>query len=1421
MSDANNEQLRPPPSWEKFEEMCADLFARIWGDPHTVRYGRQGQSQNGVDVYGNDRGSDVGVQCKGKRNWPPTKLTTGEIDAEVEAAKKFRPKLKTYIFVTTAENDVHVIDHVNAVSAAHRAQGLFTVVVYGWGELVRRFYDYPDLLEKHFGIYTLRRMQASMPDEVADRVVERLQNRDPAINPNAPERSVQLQPPLTDSLAEALTRDFQGRFERILQRSMFIETHKTDEFAPLALEILEPAIAGISNEVRKTILFRAARSAATHGSLEEARRFLSAGQSISGDTSDACAMARIAVAEQRVDDAIQLLRDRTDADSRSVLLSILATKRSDDEALRWLADNHVAVTDLTPLGLMNLCQIHLRKEDMGAASAVLSRATSNQLESGIYLYFLRGALHFAQLLPIPEQAIALSGLPVEVLKARPIVTDPELSKTLDVAIADLRQALSASRGLGLRQAPRLIESYILWCELLHPGHNISALAKLRADMQDNALAPLRVQYAFAYDPDYSSVAFEEYLQRRDALGGLSDDELRAAFSVRLNKSDARGLAALVAAKRQQAENIFGKDGVVSLEIQALARSGDATSAAILLENNQFRFEPNQIAGLKAEIAKAQGADPVAEHLRLYESEKSPETLRALVAALVGKSDHIGIGKYAELLYAETKDPRDLTLAAEALVHAGNGDDLVRLIDEHPFLRDRSVSLLRNYGWQLFRLGRLKDAKEIAEHVRQKFPNNRDLQLEIAIALDTGEWETISGPLVAVLEQASKLDGLTLIRAAHLAQASGQGPMMDLAMSAVGKDEHDPNVLLGAYFLFVEEGLEEQRPEARDWFQKALVLSGPEGPLHAVELKELIAKQTAWNEHTRSLQEDMTRGDLPLAVASKGFRTTIVDVVLRNLIRNGKLVDGRRKSAIPLFAGRRPPEKIGAISSIALDVTALLVLGWLGLLPKVCDAFARIILPGGLLTELFDGRRRIRQAQRSRLRKATEIRDAIAAGKLKVLRSPNLARDALSSEVGSELAALLREAGTGVVLRPAPVEKVDLEERGEADMSGYADCLCDMHNLLRVLGELGVIDEETEQSAKGYFNLQDKGWPFPANPDPARPIFVDGLSLTYLQYTGLLQVFLQTFKNAYIHSSTQEETTILIEHDQNVSEVLRVLDDIRHAVRRANASGKVVFGPRRVNAADQDNEGFQSTLNLFTDLKGADAIIVDDRALNKGPIATDERAHRARMLSSLDVIEELAERGAISEEQYRSLRYRLRMGGAMLVPVTPGEVLAAAKRNQKNEAPEFRAIHDNFDLARLSEMPQFPTEMRWFMSYVHAIKGAVMQVWNEEADEERARSIASVVFSMRPIAEDWVSRWNETPPPGWIEAVRPALIGGYALPFEIVGKDKVQRYQRWLEESVMAEIRELSPNLYTQVVAYLRRFVLMRWEDDDAEEVTGH
>ena len=59
-------ELPVPESWEEFEAIVADVIERKWNDPYTTRNGRQGQAQDGVDIYGNPSHLDrelAGVQC--------------------------------------------------------------------------------------------------------------------------------------------------------------------------------------------------------------------------------------------------------------------------------------------------------------------------------------------------------------------------------------------------------------------------------------------------------------------------------------------------------------------------------------------------------------------------------------------------------------------------------------------------------------------------------------------------------------------------------------------------------------------------------------------------------------------------------------------------------------------------------------------------------------------------------------------------------------------------------------------------------------------------------------------------------------------------------------------------------------------------------------------------------------------------------------------------------------------------------------------------------------------------------------------------------------------------------------------------------------------------------------------------------------
>ncbi|MCB1036365.1 MAG: restriction endonuclease [Acidobacteria bacterium] len=223
----------PPPSdWQAFEDLCRDLFAAEWGDPHTRKHGRPGQQQHGVDVYGRHGGALHAVQCKKRQVFPEQRLSEEEVRKEVEAAREFDDELRVLIIATTAPPDTKIQKLAREISREHEAEGLFRVEIYGWSELVERLATHAD----EYQVWARRLMGKASEDEEESRN-PMTEESAAALTPTGDELvSTQQSPRLEDPSSEYGEVDLQPTTTYLSlfhEVSLHLKIDRTEQWLPL------------------------------------------------------------------------------------------------------------------------------------------------------------------------------------------------------------------------------------------------------------------------------------------------------------------------------------------------------------------------------------------------------------------------------------------------------------------------------------------------------------------------------------------------------------------------------------------------------------------------------------------------------------------------------------------------------------------------------------------------------------------------------------------------------------------------------------------------------------------------------------------------------------------------------------------------------------------------------------------------------------------------------------------------------------------------------------------------------------------------------------------------------------------------------------------------------------------------------------
>lgn len=149
---ADSERLPAPNNPAEFESLCLDLWRDIWQDPNAQKNGRNGQPQAGVDIFGQQHGKWIGVQCKQTDGLVRRSISVKELDAEATKALKFEPRLSVFILASSGSADATVQERARELTEAHQRDG-FTVSVWSWREIWQALYSRPALLERVGPIY--------------------------------------------------------------------------------------------------------------------------------------------------------------------------------------------------------------------------------------------------------------------------------------------------------------------------------------------------------------------------------------------------------------------------------------------------------------------------------------------------------------------------------------------------------------------------------------------------------------------------------------------------------------------------------------------------------------------------------------------------------------------------------------------------------------------------------------------------------------------------------------------------------------------------------------------------------------------------------------------------------------------------------------------------------------------------------------------------------------------------------------------------------------------------------------------------------------------------------------------------------------------------------------------------------------------
>lgn len=1200
--------------------------------------------------------------------------------------------------------------------------------------------------------------------------------------------------------------------EKLKKSRLFLEFDRVRASLSLGRRLTEGDLSGGSVEARGQALAWCARVLSRSEELERAEELVDLAKNL-GDSPEA-KIAEAFILSQRGDKAaaLSLLADIDSDVSHAAGLMIVVHHDGVEGGIDWMGDAGYTTEDLDAEGRCFLLNYQLQLGRWDEVAQTVSAISKPDFDETPSLHHLVGLATLVPAIPRDFRAFVLAQVPFEAADFR-LASDALAMDARNVAQTHFLDAVKAAKRLGCPRAARMDDEYALWLELRDPAQRAHGIKRLENKLRDLSSALGFVHYAIQFGVKLDIVAVEREIERCIAInGGMTNDAAIARFSLAFAQSTPEEAANYIARHHNQLSDHINAELIWYRQIEMLSHAGLIERANEVLEQLlEEGLAADQESKLRRIISEAQGSDPIEALKAHYEETKALGDLISLVGGLEGHQHWDDLCEFGELLFKETHSLGDAERLVNAYRNTSKPESIVCFLKENTDLLSQSKQLRMSYAWALYDEGAFLESRAALAELSDDAvsPNYRALQVNLGIAM--GDWASLSAYIADEYRNRNDRSAHELINAAQLALHTGSPYAKSLVFYAAAKADDDSAVLANAYFISTSAGWEDD-PQVFHWLEKAAKLSGDEGPLRRINLRDIIDQKPEWDRRESETWRLLAQGQLPIFLAAQSLNRTLIDLTAFPALSNLTETDPRRRSVIPAYSGMRVPQEFDVVGkAVALDATALLTLSFLKILEVVLDTFETVYIPHSTLGWLFNERQKASFHQPSRIADARQVRDLLSMGRLANFTPSTVVSSALSAQVGDELAALIAEAEKvrddddtqHIVVRSAPVHRISSLMEEEADLSAHSAVLSSCLAVVEKLRQKGQLTADEEKRARAYLQLNEKTWPNQPAIDDGATLYLDDLAISYLQHLGFLGKLKAAGLKAVVSPAKISDADALISYERISEDVQDVIERIRAALNSRIESGHVRVSSRcNYDELDGKLNREHPSASILALASECDLTVIDDRFLNKyGNI--NSRDANAPIFSTLSLLDALVVAGVLSDDDRLEHRTRLRRAGYVFIPVSVEELERCLSEStvvegKVVETAELKAIRESILRVRMSDWLRLPEEASWLDGTLKAFVRMLKKLWEDRVNIAEITALSNWLVDPVDI-RGWAHCLVPENADNVVRIGRAPHIMLLLMPPTGAQKSVVEAYWSWIEDKLLIPIQEQFPELYKRLV----------------------